>query len=119
MTGKPDNPYADLERIFHEPNRLAIVSQLCGAADGMTFSELKEACGLTDGNLSRHLKTLQEADAVRMDKAFVAARPRTTVFITDTGRTGFVEYLATLEAVLQDASQKARGAAKRVRLRPV
>lgn len=47
-----------LERIFHEPNRLAVMSHLAAAAQGLTFPALRDACGLTDGNLNRHLKAL-------------------------------------------------------------
>ena len=100
-----ENPYTALERVFHEPNRLAIMSSLGGAVEGLTFGELKEQCGLTDGNLSRHLKTLEEAGAVRLDKRFVGARPRTTVYLTDAGREGFIAYLQALEEVLQRAAE--------------
>jgi DNA-binding transcriptional ArsR family regulator len=104
MTDRNDNPYAELERVFHEPNRLAIVSLLVAAADGTTFGELKRECRLTDGNLSRHLKTLESAGAVRIEKTFVARRPRTQVFLSDKGRAGFLRYLDALEAVLRNAS---------------
>lgn len=100
------NPYAALERVFHEPNRLSIMSALCGAgAEGLAFNHLKEACDLTDGNLSRHLKTLEESGAVEIEKSHVGARPRTTVFVSDRGRESFMEYLKALEAALRMASQ--------------
>ena len=86
-------------------NRLAIMSALGGAVDGLTFSELKEQCVLTDGNLSRHLKALDESGAVQIKKAFVGARPRTTVYLTGAGRTSFVAYLQNLEAVLRHAAE--------------
>lgn len=97
----PDNPYAALKRAFHEPNRLAIVSALCTAPDGLTFNDLKDACELTDGNLSRHLRMLEEADIVVITKEFVGVRPRTTVFLSDEGRESFVTYLEALEEVLK------------------
>ncbi len=92
-----------LERIFHEPSRLAIMSALCAAEKGMTFGELKETCDLTDGNLNRHLAVLSEAGAVRIEKAFVDARPRTTVLLTKTGLARFMEYLDALTDVLKKA----------------
>ena len=92
-----------LERIFHEPSRLAIMSTLCAAEKGMTFGELKETCDLTDGNLNRHLAVLSEAGAVRIEKAFVDARPRTTVLLTKTGLARFMEYLDALTDVLKKA----------------
>jgi DNA-binding transcriptional ArsR family regulator len=102
---KRENPFAALNTIFHEPNRLAIVSALCNAEDGMTFLELKEECALTDGNLSRHLKSLQDARVIRIKKAFFKSKPQTTVFLTERGREHFVEYLEALEEVLQKASE--------------
>lgn len=94
-----------LERIFHEPSRLAIMSALCAAPDGLTFNDLKNACNLTDGNLSRHLGVLEGDGVVRILKEFVGAKPRTTVFLSDTGLDRFTEYLAALEEVLQQAKR--------------
>jgi DNA-binding transcriptional ArsR family regulator len=99
-------PESDLlERLFHEPSRLAIMSSLCAADGGLTFTELKDSCGLTDGNLSRHLKALEDAKAVRIDKTFVGVKPRTTVKLTPAGLDRFREYLDALEDVLEKARQ--------------
>jgi DNA-binding MarR family transcriptional regulator len=94
-----------LERIFHEPNRLSIMSVLCGSRKGISFTELKGACHLTDGNLNRHLKVLEEADAIRIEKAFVDSKPRTTIFLSDTGWKRFSEYLDALAGVVEKARQ--------------
>ena len=94
-----------LERIFHEPNRMAILSALCAAGDDLTFTELKGLSGLTDGNLNRHLKALEDADIIRLRKAFVGLKPRTTVALTDKGLKRFEEYLAALSDVLKKAKQ--------------
>jgi DNA-binding transcriptional ArsR family regulator len=102
-----DNPYPRLERIFHEPGRLTIMTNLLGAPDGLTFTELKTACNLTDGNLSRHLKVLEKAKAVTAKKRFVKNRPQTTVFLSKDGREDFMAYLQALETVLLDAAAKA------------
>src|SRR6185312_15292101 len=102
---KHDNPYNALNRLFHEPNRLAIISALCSAGDGMTFNDLKEECDLTDGNLSRHLKSLQEARMIRIKKSFVKTKPQTTIFLTERGREHFVSYLEALEEVLLKAAE--------------
>lgn len=102
---KRENPYAELKQIFHEPNRLAIMSALCNADDGLTFGELKEECDLTDGNLSRHLKALELAKAVRIKKSFMGSRPQTTIFLSDRGRDRFIEYLQALEEVLNKAAE--------------
>jgi DNA-binding transcriptional ArsR family regulator len=101
---KTDNPYSALEPIFHEPNRLAIMSALCNAPRGLTFTELKTECNLTDGNLSRHLKALEEAKAIKVKKSFVGVKPQTTVLLSDKGRDSFLQYLQALEEVLQKAA---------------
>ena len=105
MTANKDNAFDALERIFHEPNRLAIMSAVCGAEKGLSFSELKTVCGLTDGNLNRHLKVLEEASAVRIDKRFVDGKPRTTVHLSKTGLKRFNEYLEALADVLKAAKR--------------
>ncbi|MCX6997663.1 MAG: transcriptional regulator [Kiritimatiellaeota bacterium] len=93
-----------LERVFHEPNRIAIMSALSLAdRKGLAFVELKAAGGLTDGNLNNHLATLREAGAVRITKEFVGAKPRTTVFPTAAGLDRFADYLQALARVLQTA----------------
>jgi DNA-binding transcriptional ArsR family regulator len=92
-----------LERIFHEPNRMAILSALCAAGDPLSFTELKALSGLTDGNLSRHLKALEEANVIHISKTFVGVKPRTTVALTDKGLKRFDEYLSALSDVLKKA----------------
>ena len=105
--------YDALEKLFHEPNRLAIMSELCGTSDGIVFNDLKAACGLTDGNLSRHLTTLQKAGAIKIKKGFVDSKPRTTVFASAAGRKKFLDYLGALEQVLQHAAKRARALEKK------
>ena len=100
---KEENPFQALEKIFHEPSRLAIMSALCTATDGATFTDLKAECGLTDGNLNRHLKVLKESKAVRVKKAFVDDKPRTTVYITAKGLDRFNDYLEALADVMKQA----------------
>ena len=101
---KDEHPHELLERLFHEPNRLAILSALAAAErDGLTFTQLKQQCGLTDGNLNRHLAVLEEGRAIRVHKAFVDRKPRTTVQITASGLARFTDYLEALGQVLQSA----------------
>jgi DNA-binding HxlR family transcriptional regulator len=107
MPKPKDNPYPRLERIFHEPGRLTIMTKLLGAPKGLQFTQLKDDCDLTDGNLSRHLKALERAKAVTIKKRFVKNRPQTTVALSKRGQTDFMAYLQALEAVLLDAAAKA------------
>ena len=103
MNPKPSPAHDTLERIFHEPARLAIMSALCAADGPLSFAELKQTCDLTDGNLSRHLKALQDAEAVTVGKSFVGVKPRTTIVLSETGRERFAEYLEALAEVLEAA----------------
>ena len=97
-----------IERVFHEPSRMAILSVLCASREGMPFTELRDRCGLTDGNLNRHLKTLEEAGIVRSKKAFVNDKPRTTVILTSSGAKRFQAYLDALAVVLKRAKSAMR-----------
>jgi DNA-binding MarR family transcriptional regulator len=117
---EPEAPFAyeGLDRVFHEKARLGIVSSLATHADGLTFSELKSLCALTDGNLSRHLQVLEEAGYVAIEKGYDGKRPQTRCRLTEPGRTRFSEYLAVLEQVLRRASEAARSEGFAPRLKP-
>ena len=112
MTHATDKPHEALEKLFHEPNRLAILSALCAAESGLAFVELRDACGLTDGNLNRHLKVLEEAGVIRIEKKFVEDKPRTTVLLSRDGLQRFQEYLEALETVLKQAHKALPAPAK-------
>lgn len=104
----PDDVFAALERAFHEPKRLAIMSALMGAPDQeLSFTALKQDCDLTDGNLNRHLKTLEESGAVAFRRTSGPGRSQTMVSVTPRGRRAFAEYLTALEEVLKKASAAA------------
>lgn len=93
----------DLEKSIHEPARLALITRLCAEAQGLGFQELKNECGLTDGNLSRHLKVLEEAEIIHLNKVGKGRRSHTCVKLTPAGREAFLRYLHSLEKVLHGA----------------
>ncbi len=99
--------YSALDRVFHERGRLAICSALVAHAHGLTFTQLQEACDLTDGNLNRHLHALAELRIVRTQRVTGKGRPQTTVQITSEGRERFLGYIDALEEVVRDV-QRAR-----------
>jgi DNA-binding transcriptional ArsR family regulator len=106
-TRKSDQaPFAfhGLDRVFHEKARLGIVSSLIGHADGLTFTDLKALCDLTDGNLSRHLQVLEEAGYLTIDKGYDGKRPCTRCSLSGDGRARFADYLEVLEQVLRQAN---------------
>ena len=95
--------YDGLERVFHEKARLGIMTSLVSHPRGLVFSDLKELCALTDGNLSRHLQVLNEAALIEVWKGFHRNRPQTICRITDEGKRRFLEYINVLENVVADA----------------
>ena len=99
--------YEGLERAIHEKARLGILTSLVSHPDGLLFNDLKELCSLTDGNLSRHLKVLQEEDLVEVWKGSKRKRPQTLCRITQDGRRRFLEYLGVLEQIVADAARAA------------
>jgi predicted ArsR family transcriptional regulator len=102
MNGDAPFAYSGLERIFHERGRLAVCTCLVANPHGMRFTELQEACALTDGNLNRHLHALAEVGVVAMERVTGRGRPATTVRITDDGRRRFLAYVDELESVVRD-----------------
>lgn len=102
--------YEGLERVFHEKARLGIMTSLVTNAKGLVFSDLKEFCALTDGNLSRHLQVLHEAGLIEVSKGFHRNRPQTVCRLTDEGRRRFLDYINVLENVVADALMAPRTA---------
>jgi DNA-binding MarR family transcriptional regulator len=100
--------YDGLDRVMHERARLSILTSLATNPPGVLFSDLKDLCQLTDGNLSRHLQVLQEAAVVEIWKGFKGKRPQTLCRITVDGRARFLAYLAVLEEVVQDGFEASR-----------
>lgn len=100
--------YEGLDRVIHERARLSILTSLAGQPKGLAFGDLKQLCQLTDGNLSRHLRILEEAALVAIEKGFRDNRPYTVCRLTVAGRRRFLAYLAVLEGVVADAAEAAR-----------
>lgn len=100
----------DLEDVLHGRARLAILAFLssAGASD---FTLLRDHTGLTDGNLSTHVRKLEEAGYVEIVKTFVGRRPRTTIHVTGRGRSAFDTYLEDLQQIIL-AARGLEGAAK-------
>jgi DNA-binding HxlR family transcriptional regulator len=96
----PDFNYQQLDEIIHSRIRLAIMAVLV-AADEADFTYLKEAVQATDGNLSVHLKKLEEAHYVSVKKSFIERKPQTKYRITPQGRRAFEIYVDRLEKLLK------------------
>ena len=90
----------ELDRLIHERVRLAIVSALA-VTPSLTFAELKQVLGTTDGNLSVHARKLEEAGYLACRKSFVGRVPRTEYALTDTGRAALERYVAHMEDLIR------------------
>jgi len=97
--------YEGLNRVIHERARLSVLTSLVTNPKGLSFGDLKQLCALTDGNLCRHLRVLEKGKMVEMVKKHDRNRPQTVCRITVSGRARYVEYLATLEQVVRDATK--------------
>lgn len=95
-------PSLQLDRVIHEKGRMAIMSLLAASAE-LSFTEMRDALSMTDGNLSVHLKTLQESGYVAVTKSYQNRKPLTTCSLTKTGRAAFSTYISLLEQVVRQA----------------
>jgi DNA-binding MarR family transcriptional regulator len=100
--------YRDLDRAMHERARLGMMMALMTQPEGLLFNDLKDQCDLTDGNLSRHLRVLQEAQLVEVWKGQKQKRSQTLCRITPEGRALFLEYLTFLQQLATDGLNTAR-----------
>ena len=98
-------PYLQLNRVIHEKGRLAIMSMLAASPE-LSFTELRDALAMTDGNLTTHIRALQETGYVSVAKSFQNRRPLTTCSLTTSGRKAFAEYINLLERIVQQNRQK-------------
>jgi DNA-binding MarR family transcriptional regulator len=98
-------PFLQLDRVIHERGRLAIMSMLAASAE-LSFTELRDTLEMTDGNLTTHMRTLQEAGYVSIAKSYRNRRPLTTVSLTEAGRRAFADYVALLERIVEQAKTR-------------
>jgi DNA-binding MarR family transcriptional regulator len=97
-------PFLQLDRVIHEKGRLPIMS-LLAATPELSFTELRDTLKMTDGNLSLHIKTLQEAGFISVTKSYQNQRPLTTCALTPTGRRAFANYIDLLEQIVRQAKE--------------
>jgi DNA-binding MarR family transcriptional regulator len=95
-------PFLKLDRVIHEKGRMAIMS-LLAATPELSFTEMKQTLGMTDGNLSVHLRTLQEAGYIAISKTFQDRKPLTTCSLTTAGRKAFASYIDLLEQIVRQS----------------
>ena len=98
-------PFLQLDRVIHEKGRLGIMSMLAASPE-LSFTELRDTLNMTDGNLTTHIRTLQEAGYVSVTKSFRDNRPLTTCALTTAGKKAFTNYINLLESIIQQTKNK-------------
>lgn len=102
MSDQPDDEtydYREIDDVIHGRVRLALMAFLSGAG-AADFTDLKHRIGVTDGNLSIHIRKLEDAGYVRVEKRFRDRRPQTICHLTDKGREAWLAYIARMETLL-------------------
>jgi DNA-binding MarR family transcriptional regulator len=94
--------FQQLDKVIHEKSRMAIMSSLASSAQ-FSFTELRDILGMTDGNLTTHIRTLQKSGYVSVSKSFSDNRPLTTCALTREGREAFGGYVDLLEEIIEQA----------------
>ena len=94
------NPFdhSGIDDVIHGRIRLGAVAYLA-AVQSATFAELRDKVGTTDGNLSAHLRKLEDAKYVQIEKSFVARKPLTRVALTETGRQAWLRWLQSIDTL--------------------
>jgi DNA-binding MarR family transcriptional regulator len=96
--------FLQLDRVIHEKGRLAIMSMLAATPE-LSFTEMRDSLSMTDGNLTTHIRTLQEAGYISITKSFQNNRPLTTCSLTGAGKKAFTNYINLLEKIIQQNKQ--------------
>ena len=101
-----DNPFdhSNIDDVIHGRIRLGAVAYLSTVQSAL-FPELRDKVGTTDGNLSTHLRKLEEAGYVAIDKSFVNRKPQTRIALTDSGRKAWLIWLDRMRG-LAEAAEK-------------
>ncbi len=99
-----DNPFDhnEIDDVIHGRLRLGVMAYLSAASPAI-FGELRDKVGATDGNLSTHLKKLEEAGYVEQEKRFVGKKPQTRVHLTQKGRAAWIAWIQRMEAIMRAA----------------
>jgi DNA-binding MarR family transcriptional regulator len=98
------HPTTGIDERVHQRHRLGILT-IAAEAQRAEFGYLREALGLTAGNLSKHLTVLEEAGMIQVEKGYAGRRPRTWVRITRSGRAALAAELATLTSLARRLSR--------------
>ena len=99
-----DNPFdhSRIDDVIHGRLRLGIMAYLSTVSPAI-FGELKDKVGATDGNLSTHLRKLEDAGYISQEKRFVGRRPQTRIHLTKNGRKAWVLWISQMQGLMRAA----------------
>jgi len=100
-TGNKPSNLTEIDRVVHEPARLAILALLY-VVESADFTFIMNQTGLSWGNLSTHMSKLEEAGYIEVEKSFKGKRPNTNLRLTAAGRSAFREYRQKMKQMLDD-----------------
>jgi DNA-binding MarR family transcriptional regulator len=95
------NAIQNINKIIHEPARLLLMAHLF-VVESADFLFLQRQTGLTWGNISSHLRKLENAGYVSVEKEFIDKKPHTTLKLTEEGRAAFKDYRRNMKQVFED-----------------
>ena len=94
------DPISKLNKTFESRIRIGVMSALI-VNENLSFNDLKALMDVTDGNLATHLKTLEEAGYMKVEKGFIGRKTNTTYSLTRAGDKAFRNHLDALEAIIK------------------
>lgn len=97
--------FLQLNRVIHEKGRLAIMSALAATPE-LSFTELRNLLDMTDGNLTTHIRTLQQEGFVSVAKSYQNNRSLTSCALTAAGRKAFAQYIGLLDQIVRQSKLK-------------
>jgi DNA-binding MarR family transcriptional regulator len=97
--------FLQLDRVIHEKGRLAIMSALAASPE-LSFTELRDMLDMTDGNLTTHIRILQQEGFVSVTKSYQKHRPLTCCSLTTAGRKAFAQYIDLLDQIVRQSQPK-------------
>ncbi len=101
VTPSQPDPLASIDPVIHAPARLRLVAQLY-VVESADATFLLNTTGLTWGNLSNHLRKLEDHGYVTIDKGYRGRKPHTVIRLSDQGRAAFQRYRTLMTETLKD-----------------
>lgn len=100
--------------LLHQPTRTQIMSVIASNEDGASFAQLLEATKTSNGNLSTHLRALEDNGYISVNKFFEGRRPKSVYVLTEQGMNAFLDYIDALDKFVDVCPIKKRNHGKTI-----